>query len=937
MLLVFTFLVTNFSKVCNVFNFQIYMNIFKLILGSRNNRLIKKYKKQVAQINAYEPEYEKLSDADLAHKTEEFKARLKAGATLESLKIEAFATVKEASKRALSMRHYDVQLIGGLALCENKIAEMRTGEGKTLVATLAMYWAALAGKGAHLITVNDYLARRDAEWMGKLYKFLGLTIGVVVSDQDFEEKKQAYKSDITYGTNNEYGFDYLRDNSMVVTAESRVQRGLFFALIDEVDSVLIDEARTPLIISGPAEDKIDIYRTMFKITPKLEEQVGGKLEKSMIDRMNEKYEAELPGDYLVDEKNKQIHLTEAGHKKAEDLLENEGLIKKNTSLYDAENINLLQHLNASLRARILFEKNKDYIVEQGKVVIIDEFTGRKMEGRRWSDGLHQAIEAKEGLSIQQESQTMASITFQNFFRLYERLAGMTGTADTEAAEFLSTYNLEVLQIPTNKPRNRRDLADMIFLNIQGKFAAIIEDVKKITATGQPILIGTASIESSEALSAALKKDKIKHNVLNAKHHENEAGIIAEAGRPYKVTIATNMAGRGTDIVLGGNLEVEIADLEKEGADEAVIAEGKRQWQQRHRQVIEASGLCVIGTERHESRRIDNQLRGRSGRQGDPGVTRFYISLDDDLMRIFGSERIKNWMRKIGMKEDEAIENSMITKSIERSQRKVEEHNQAIRSQLLKFDNISSDQRAVYYKQRNEIIDANKVSDLVEDMRFSVVEFLVAEFIAEDNNEHWDLVGLENAVEDMFGIKLDLQAMLDKDLNLTPSSLIEQIVAITQKAYEDKFSGSELERFYEYEKRVLLGIMDVLWREHLSALDYLRKGIHLRGYAQKDPFNEFRTEAFHLFEKFLDSTRREVINHLSRVQVVREDDVDNMQKKQDDLNQQAKTLHQEYTDDSKQHESKVDVQTITREAPKVGRNSACPCGSGKKYKQCHGRL
>lgn len=829
------------------------------------------------------------------------------------------------------MRHYDTQLIGGMVLHEGKISEMRTGEGKTLVATLPAYLNALSGNGVHVITVNDYLAARDAEWMGQLYGFLGLTTGVVLSGQTSNEKQTAYNADITYGTNNEFGFDYLRDN-MAIFAEERVMRGQNFAIVDEVDSILIDEARTPLIISGPAEDKSDLYQKMNPLVKGLE-----KGEEDLETKTSS-------GDYTIDEKSKQIHLTDEGHSKVEAMLVEVGLLEEGDSLYDAEHISLMKYVNASLRAHLLFEKNTDYIVQDNEVVIIDEFTGRKMSGRRWGDGLHQAVEAKEGVPIQAESQTYASITFQNYFRQYAKLSGMTGTADTEAGEFLSTYSLEVVVVPTNKIPQRNDLPDLVFLDIEGKLAAIVREVKEVVKTGQPILVGTASIELSEVLSSLFEKEGIPHSVLNAKQHEKEATIIAQAGRPGAVTIATNMAGRGTDIVLGGNLDMEIESLDN--PTEAQIAQIKADWQIRHDEVVEKGGLMVIGSERHESRRIDNQLRGRSGRQGDPGVTRFYLSLDDDLMRRFASEKVKNMMRRLGMKSDEAIEHNMVTKSIERAQKQVERMHQDERANLLKFDNISNEQRKVVYAQRNELMEEENVSEIIDALRENVIETMMTGFIPPGSiEEQWNVAGLEKQLQEDLGLTFPISDWLQEDKGLFEEKLREKIIAEAKALYQNKMAVIDEKTRHHFEKEVLLRTIDKQWREHLNEMDYLRRWIHLKGFAQKDPFQEYRATAAEMFEAFLDEVMFETVQTLSMVQIQGADDVDAYEQQQIEERPQeleanhpaAKGISDAMNNAASDSETDSSDATYRRETPKVGRNDPCPCGSGKKYKQCCGKL
>lgn len=874
---------------------------------------------------------EALSDEALQAKTFEFKQRLQQGETLDDLLVEAFAVAREASKRVLNMRHYDVQLIGGMVLHDGKIAEMRTGEGKTLVATLAAYLNALSGEGVHVVTVNDYLAKRDAEWMGKLYGWLGLTTGVIASGQSAEEKRQAYAADITYGTNNEFGFDYLRDN-MVFSSEERVMRGLNYAIVDEVDSILIDEARTPLIISGPAEDRAEIYMKINQLVPYLER--GEEDEESKTST----------GDYTVDEKNAQVYLTDRGHEKVEQLLSEIGLLAEGESLYDAKNISLMHHVNAALRAHVLYEKDKDYIIENNEIVIIDEFTGRKMPGRRWSEGLHQAIEAKEGVPIQAENQTLASITFQNYFRLYKKLAGMTGTADTEAGEFMQTYGLEVVQIPPNKPTQRIDHPDLVFLDMPSKLEAIVKEVKASQEKGQPVLVGTASIEMSEVVSAMLKKAGIPHNVLNAKNHEREAQIIANAGLPGAVTVATNMAGRGTDIMLGGNLEQELAELGEDATPEE-IEKVKAEWKKRHEAVKAAGGLKVIGTERHESRRIDNQLRGRSGRQGDPGESRFYLSLDDDLMRIFASDRIKAMMQKLGMQPGEPIEHRMVTRAIESAQKKVEGRNQDIRAQLLKFDDVSNDQRKVVYAQRNELLEADDIGELIKEMRADVVNEVIDQYIPPGSlDEQWDLSGLEHGLKEHFGVELPVAQWVSEDKSLHEEALREKIIAAVEEAYQEKAEQAGMETMRAFEKAVLLQTLDNLWREHLAAMDYLRQGIHLRGYAQKDPFQEYKREAFEMFQAFLENVKRETIEVLSKVTVARDEDIAAMEAEEHARLAELEVTHDEVSilgqrsaelpQPALQSEA---AATVRREEPKVGRNDPCPCGSGKKYKHCCGKL
>jgi len=902
------------------------LNIFTKLFGSRNERMLKQYRKVTHSINALEADYEALSDEELQHKTEEFKQLLTDGKTLDDILPQAFAVVREAGKRVFGMRHYDVQMIGGMALHEGRISEMRTGEGKTLVATLSVYLNALTGEGVHVITVNDYLAQRDAEQMGQLFAFLGLSTGVILSGQSQQEKQEAYAKDITYGTNNEFGFDYLRDNMAIFSAE-KVMRGQHYAVIDEVDSILIDEARTPLIISGPSEDKAELYRTINPLVTKLEQGEEDLESKTS------------SGDFTIDEKAKQIYLTDEGHAKVEAMMAEQGLLEEGDSLYDAAHIGLMIHVNAALRANLLFERNRDYIVENDEVVIIDEFTGRKMEGRRWSEGLHQAVEAKEGVKIQQESQTFASITFQNYFRQYKKLSGMTGTADTEAGEFLSTYNLEVVVIPPNKVPTRNDLADLVFLDMEGKFNAIVKDIAETHKNSQPVLVGTASIEMSELLSGFLTQANIPHNVLNAKQHEREASIIANAGQPGAVTIATNMAGRGTDIVLGGNLELEIAELNNPTEED--IQKVKEAWQIRHDQVLNAGGLKVIGSERHESRRIDNQLRGRSGRQGDVGTTRFYLSLDDDLMRRFASEKVKSMMKRLGMKSDEAIEHKMVSKSIERAQKQVERMHQDERANLLKFDDISNQQRKVVYQQRNELMEAEDVSEVIDNLREQVVEQIMGMYIpAGSLEEQWDIPGVEKALAEELGAHFSIQTWLDEDKDLYEEKLIERVLAEVAGMYESKMSVVDPATRHHFEKEVLLRTIDSKWREHLSEMDYLRRGIHLRGYAQKDPFQEYRRESSEMFHTFLQEVTFETVKVLSLVQIEGSQDVaDFDEQTEKERPHELDALHPD-ADHVSDHNSEVEIEadtTFKREAPKVGRNDPCPCGSGKKYKQCCGKL
>lgn len=902
--------------------------LVRVIVGSRNDRIIKKKRKLVKAVNALASGYEKLSDAELRAKTVEFRERLDKGEKLDKLIPETFATVREASTRVLGMRHFDVQLIGGMVLNDGKIAEMKTGEGKTLVATLAAYLNALPGEGVHVVTVNDYLAQRDAAWMGQIYDFLGMTTGVIVSDMGHQARKEAYAADITYGTNNEFGFDYLRDN-MAFSIEQKVQRSLNYAIVDEVDSILIDEARTPLIISGPTEESTDFYQKVNKIVPLLTKQ----------------QEEDGPGDYTVDEKSKQIFLTEEGHEHVERLMAEHGLMADDASLYDSANIRLMHYLNASLRAHILFHRDVDYIVKNNEVIIVDEFTGRIMSGRRWSEGLHQAIEAKEGVKIQEENQTLASITFQNYFRLYQKLSGMTGTADTEAFELNKIYGLEVVVIPTHRPMVRDDKGDLVYLTAKEKYLAIAEDIKDCVKRGQPVLVGTTSIENSELLSSLLTQLKIPHEVLNAKQHEREAHIIEQAGRPGAVTIATNMAGRGTDIVLGGNLEAELAAL-GEDADEAKKEKVRGAWLERHEEVITNGGLHVIGSERHESRRVDNQLRGRSGRQGDPGSTRFYLSLEDDLMRIFASERVAGLMQKLGMDEGEAIEHPWVTRAIENAQRKVEGRNFDIRKEILAYDDVANDQRKVIYAQRNELMAADDISDIISAIREDVINDVISKYIPHGSmEEQWDIKGLEEHLQQEFNLDLPLRKMLEEDHSLDEEKLRRRILEELERQYKEKEQLVTPEVIRHFEKSVMLQVLDNAWKEHLAAMDHLRQGIHFRGYAQKDPKQEYKREAFEMFTGLLDHIKYEVIGILSKVQVNNEADV---QEIDDQRQAQApQELHYEHAEASPMEEPQVQVnaeepqqemqQPFKRTGRKVGRNEPCPCGSGKKFKQCHGRL
>lgn len=894
------------------------------VIGSRNDRTLRRLRKIVKEINNYEPAFEALSDEELKAKTVEFRQRIEQGENLDQLLPEAFATVREASKRVFGMRHFDVQLIGGMVLHGGQIAEMRTGEGKTLTATLAAYLNALPGKGVHIVTVNDYLAKRDAETNRPLFEFLGMTVGVNIPNMPQPAKKEAYQADILYGTNNEFGFDYLRDN-MAFRPEDRVQRARFFAVVDEVDSILIDEARTPLIISGPAEDSSDLYIRINKLIPLLQKQDKED---------SEEYRGD--GHFTVDEKSKQVHLTETGQEFVEELLVQNGMMQEGDTLYSPANISLLHHVNAALRAHVLFEKNVDYIVTpDGEVVIVDEHTGRTMPGRRWSDGLHQAVEAKEGVKIQNENQTLASITFQNYFRLYEKLSGMTGTADTEAFEFQQIYGLETVVIPTNKPMVRNDMPDVVYRSEAEKFAAIIEDIKQRVEKGQPVLVGTVSIEKSELLSNALKKAGIKHNVLNAKFHEKEAEIVAEAGKPGAVTIATNMAGRGTDIVLGGSWQAKVEKLDNPTQDQ--IDAIKAEWKQVHDQVLQAGGLHIIGTERHESRRIDNQLRGRSGRQGDAGSSRFYLSMEDTLLRIFTSDRMAALIQS-GMDEGEAIESKMLSRSIEKAQRKVEGRNFDIRKQLLEYDDVANDQRKVVYELRDELMSADDISDMIAQNREDVLNAVMDEYIPPQSLEDmWDIKGLEDRLKNDFDLPLAIQSWLDADNKLYEEALRERIIEQAVEVYKAKEQAVSPAVMRNFEKSVMLQTLDTLWKEHLAAMDHLRQGIHLRGYAQKNPKQEYKRESFELFEDLLESLKSDVITVLSKVRVQQQEEVERMEAQRraqaEEAARHAQAQHAS-ADDAEQDESN---QPMVRDERKVGRNEPCPCGSGKKYKQCHGQI
>ncbi len=901
------------------------------VFGSRNERQLRQLNRIVAKINALEPEIEKLSDEQLQAKTPEFKQRIAGGEALDKVLPEAFAVCREAGRRVLGMRHYDVQLIGGMVLHLGKIAEMRTGEGKTLVATLPVYLNALEGKGVHVVTVNDYLARRDAAQMGKLYNWLGLSVGVVYPGMPHSDKREAYAADITYGTNNEFGFDYLRDN-MALSKADRYQRGLHYAIVDEVDSILIDEARTPLIISGPADDSPELYIRVNRVVPHLVKQEAEDGE----------------GDFWVDEKGKQVHLSEAGMEHAEQLLVEAGILDGETEgLYAAQNLTVVHHLNAALRAHAIYQRDVDYIVRDGEVVIVDEFTGRTLAGRRWSDGLHQAVVAKEGVPVQRENQTLASITFQNLFRMYKKLSGMTGTADTEAFEFQSIYGLEVVVIPTNRPTIRKDSPDQVFLNRKGKFNAVLADIEECAKRGQPVLVGTTSIETSEMLSEHLSKAGVKHEVLNAKQHDREATIVANAGRPAAVTIATNMAGRGTDIVLGGSLEAEIHALGEDATDEQKAAV-KAEWQKRHDAVKAAGGLHIVGTERHESRRIDNQLRGRSGRQGDPGSSRFYLSLEDNLMRIFASDWVQKAMRMMGMKEDDVIEDRLVSRQIEKAQRKVEAHNFDIRKNLLDFDDVNNDQRKVIYAQRDELLDAESVKANVDGIRDDVIFDIVARFVPPNSiDEQWDLRGLEATLESDFGLQMSLTDLVKEHEELDAEAIATKVQERVNQHFAEKEAGLGEETMRALEKHVMLTVLDQSWKEHLARMDYLRQGIYLRGYAQKQPKQEYKKEAFELFSDMLENVKREVVTLLARVRIRSDEEVQALEAAERQQAQarlsQSQFQHQDaggYSADEEAAQvqaAQQGVATLQRDEPKIGRNDPCPCGSGKKYKHCHGQL
>ena len=905
------------------------------IFGSRNERLLKEYRRTVAKINALEPSLEPLSDEQLRAKTDEFKQRIAKGESLDALLPEAFAVVREGSKRVFKMRHFDVQLLGGMALHNGKIAEMRTGEGKTLTATLPVYLNALTGNGVHLVTVNDYLARRDAEWMGKLYNFLGLTVGINLPQMPREDKQAAYAADITYGTNNEYGFDYLRDN-MVYEVRDRVQRGLNFAIVDEVDSILIDEARTPLIISGQADDHTELYIRINAVVPHLKKQIGEEDPKTGEGIIE-------PGDFTADEKTRQVFLTEAGHENAERLLGDAGLLAEGASLYDAANITLMHHLYAGLRAHHLFNKDQHYVVQNGEVVIVDEFTGRLMSGRRWSDGLHQAVEAKEGVQIQAENQTLASITFQNYFRMYGKLAGMTGTADTEAFEFQSIYGLETIVIPPNRVMLRKDQLDLVYKTNGEKYKAIIDDIKECHGRGQPVLVGTTSIENSELIAQMLTKEGLPHQVLNAKQHAREADIVAQAGRPGMVTIATNMAGRGTDIVLGGNVEKDILTIEADesldhAAKEAKIAALKAEQQALNAKVKELGGLRIIATERHESRRIDNQLRGRAGRQGDPGSSRFYLSLDDPLMRIFAGDRVRAIMDRLKMPEGEAIEAGIVTRSIESAQRKVEGHNFDMRKQLLEYDDVSNDQRKVIYQQRNEILESTEVAESIANLRKGALSDVVRTFVPENSlEEQWDLPALEKVLKEEWQLEVDLAKWVEGAQSAEADNVLERVLEAANASYQAKVDAVTREQFAPFERMVLLQSIDLHWREHLAALDYLRQGIHLRGYAQKNPKQEYKREAFELFGQLLDVVKMDVTRKLLTVRIQSQEEAAQAAQAIEDQGERFSNVTYTHPNEDGSVATETDPATAKQELPRVGRNDPCPCGSGQKYKNCHGKL
>ncbi|MEO1855378.1 preprotein translocase subunit SecA [Chromohalobacter sp.] len=907
--------------------------IVRKLVGSKNEREVKRMRKACEAINALEPTFEALDDASLTAKTAEFRQRLEAGESLDKLLPEAFAVVREASKRVMGMRHFDVQMVGGMTLHEGRIAEMKTGEGKTLVGTLAVYLNALTGKGVHVVTVNDYLASRDAEWMRPLYEFLGLSVGTIFSGQSSTQKREAYACDITYGTNNEFGFDYLRDN-MAFSLDDKVQRSLHYAIIDEVDSILIDEARTPLIISGPVEENVDMYRRINQLSVQLEECSDE--------------EDPTSGDFILDEKQKQVELTETGHQKLEGLLRDAEMLGQDDSLYSAQNLGLLQHVHSALRARHLYHRDVDYIVANGEVVIVDEHTGRTMHGRRWSEGLHQAVEAKEGVTIQKESQTLASTTFQNYFRLYDKLSGMTGTADTEAFEFRQIYGLDVMVIPTNRPLVRVDHNDLVYMSGEEKFEAIIEDVKTQREAGRPVLVGTASIETSEYLAKLMQQHQIPHNVLNAKQHQSEAEIISQAGRPGAVTIATNMAGRGTDIVLGGNWEAEAAALD-DPSDEQIEAL-KAAWQERHDAVLAAGGLHVIGSERHESRRIDNQLRGRAGRQGDPGSTRFFLSLEDNLMRLFGSDRVQRLMQALGLEHGEAIEHKMVSNAVERAQKKVEGRNFDIRKQLLEYDDVSNDQRRVVYQQRDEVLAADDLSSNIAEIREQVLSEAISSYVPPQSlAEQWDLPGLQDYLKQEFNLDVPLVQWAEEDEHFHEELLRERLHDQHRGLFTSKAEAVGPELMRRFEKQVMLQVLDTRWKEHLQHMDHLRRGIHLRGYAQKNPKQEYKREAFELFQALLGNIKHDVIRILSHVQVRRQEEVDELERERRATLERERAVSQPVHEDAvasaeavaeseeASGESVDDAQPVRRDGPKVGRNDLCPCGSGKKYKHCHGKL
>jgi preprotein translocase subunit SecA len=905
------------------------------VFGSRNQRLLKHYQQNVERINRHEPQVSALSDQQLAARTEEFRQRVANGETLDQLLPEAFAVVREAARRTLGMRHFDVQLVGGMVLHDGKIAEMRTGEGKTLTATLAVYLNALAGKGVHIVTVNDYLASRDAEWMGRVYSFLGMSVGTILSQQPTEDKRRAYAADITYGTNNEFGFDYLRDNMEYAVGDRR-QRGLKFAIVDEVDSILIDEARTPLIISGPAEDHTELYVRMNQVPPLLTRQKEEKGE----------------GDFWVDEKAHQVHISEAGHEKLEEILAKMELLAEGESLYAPQNIILMHHLNAALRAHHLFHRDQHYVVQAGEVIIVDEFTGRLMPGRRWSEGLHQAVEAKEGAAIQQENQTLASITFQNYFRMYEKLAGMTGTADTEAYEFQEIYRLETVVIPTHKPMVRVDRQDKIYRTVREKYGAILADIQECYQRGQPVLVGTTSIENSEVLSNLLKKENLPHQVLNAKQHAKEAEIVAQAGRPKMITIATNMAGRGTDIVLGGNVEKQVDFVRADpnlpdDEKEARIAKLRGEWQSLHELVVGAGGLMIVGSERHESRRIDNQLRGRSGRQGDPGESRFFLSMEDPLLRIFAGERMKAIMDRLKLPEGEAIEAGMVTRSIESAQRKVEARNFDIRKQLLEYDDVANDQRREIYRLRNEILESNEIGAMIDGLRRGFFADLFRAHVPEESvEEQWDIDGLVKVLADDWQITLPIRNWLDTEEKLTDETILERIQRAADEAYSAKVSLVGKEAFVGFERSMMLQLLDQHWREHLAALDHLRQGIHLRGYAQKQPKQEYKREAFELFATLLDRVRADVVRILMNVRIQTQQEIEAAEQRIEEEGErridQAQAQHPEFGTAEPEEPADVEpadtkAQPFKRFGSKIGRNDPCPCGSGRKYKQCHGKI